>query len=91
MLKYLIKNDFDYTSKDNENLSPLDLSLKQKSYKNYNILNKYHSNNSPLKTKKEFQIEEKIVFEKPYSFFNKSKYSKWSLWRIYVLFYSINS
>ncbi len=68
MLKYLIKNDFDYTSKDNENLSPLDLSLRQISNKNYNILNKYQSNNSPLKTKKEFQIEEKIIFEKPYNY-----------------------
>ena len=68
MLKYLIKNDFDYISKDNENLSPLDLSLRQISNKNYNVLNKYQSNNSPLKTKKEFQIEEKIIFEKPYNY-----------------------
>ena len=35
MLKYLIKNDFDYISKDNEILSPLDLSLRQISNKNY--------------------------------------------------------
>ena len=69
MLKYLLDNNFNATIPDNNNNTPIDLSVKQSSKKNYSILKKYNitNNNENIDLYQNYE-EEDNNFESPYNY-----------------------